>query len=434
MKLAISGGKPLRVEPFPAYKVIGQEEKDAAMRVLDSGILSRYLGCWHDDFYGGPEVKALEKEWADYFEAKHAIAVNSCTSGLYCAVGATGIEPGEEVIVSPYTMTASVTAALVFNAVPVFADIEKDYFCLDPISIEERITPRTRAIIVVDIFGLPFDVDAINEIARKHNICVIEDAAQAPGAKFGEKYAGTLGDIGIFSLNYHKHIHCGEGGVIVTDNDTLAEKMRLIRNHAEAVVEGHGISDITNLIGFNFRLPEIEAAITRSQLSKLESLIKERQQNCEYLADQLDQIPALIPPAIRKNCTHAYYTHTFKFKKDRAGLDRNTFIDAVRAELPVTILREGEGPLLTPGYVEPLYFQPIFQNKQAYGTKGCPFKKPWYNGSVSYDRGICPVTEKLQADEIFTHELMRPGMSRNDLDDVIAAFYKVWENRNELMS
>ena len=119
MKLAINGGPPVRVKPFPAYRVIGTEEKKAVNRVLNSGILSRYLGCWHDDFYGGPEVQALEKEWADYFGVKHAMAVNSCTSGLYCAVGATGVEPGEEIIVSPYTMTASATAALVFNAVPV---------------------------------------------------------------------------------------------------------------------------------------------------------------------------------------------------------------------------------------------------------------------------------------------------------------------------
>jgi dTDP-4-amino-4,6-dideoxygalactose transaminase len=130
MKLAIHGGEPVRTKPFPAYRVIEEQEKAAVNRVLDSGILSRYLGCWHDDFYGGPEVQALEKEWAEYFGVRHAIAVNSCTSGLYCAVGAIGVEPGEEIIVSPYTMSASAVAPLVFNAVPIFADIEEDYSSL----------------------------------------------------------------------------------------------------------------------------------------------------------------------------------------------------------------------------------------------------------------------------------------------------------------
>lgn len=197
-KLAIHGGTPVRTRPFPAYRVIGDEESQAVAEVLRSGVLSRYLGCWHEDFYGGPEVQAFEGEWAEYFGVKHAIAVNSCTSGLYCAVGAVGTEPGEEIIVSPYTMAASATAPLVYNAVPVFADIEEDCFCLDPRSIEARITPRTRAIIVVDIFGLPYDADAINAIAKKHGLYVIEDNAQAPGALHKGRFAGTLGDIGVF--------------------------------------------------------------------------------------------------------------------------------------------------------------------------------------------------------------------------------------------
>src|SRR5574344_1647548 len=249
--LAINGGKKVRTELFPAYRVIGKEEEDAVVKVLRSGILSKYLGCWADDFYGGPQVQALEKEWAEYFGVKHAISMNSATSALYCAAGAIGLNPEDEVIVSPYTMAASATAPLIYNAVPIFADIEEEYFCLDVESIEAKITPKAKAIIVVDIFGQPYDAERINALAKKHNLYVIEDTAQAPGAKYKGKYAGTLGDIGVFSLNYHKHIHCGEGGIIVTDNDELAERLRLIRNHAEAVVDAKGTTDLVNMVGFN---------------------------------------------------------------------------------------------------------------------------------------------------------------------------------------
>jgi perosamine synthetase len=428
MKLAINGGPTVRSKLFPAYRVIGAEEKKAVNRVLDSGILSRYLGCWHDDFYGGPEVQALEREWAQYFGVKHALAVNSCTSGLYCAVGATSVEPGEEIIVSPYTMSASATAPLIYNAIPVFADIEEDYYCLDPQSVEDRITPRTRAIIVVDIFGLPYDAEAINTIAQKYGLMVIEDTAQAPGALYKGKFAGTLADLGVYSLNYHKHIHCGEGGMVVTDNDELAEKVRLIRNHADAVVEDKGVTDLVNMIGFNFRMTEVEAAIARCQLGKLDGLLKARQKNCAYLAEKLGEIPALEPPKIRQECTHAYYVHPFKFREGIAGVPREVFIEAVRAELPVTKLREGEGPLLSYGYVKPLYLQPIYQRKIAYGSHGYPFNM----SAVSYEKGICPVAERMYEKEFFCHELMRPGMTRDDLDNVIKAFWKVWENRDQL--
>src|SRR5574344_900107 len=159
--LAINGGKKVRTELFPAYRVIGKEEEDAVVKVLRSGILSKYLGCWADDFYGGPQVQALEKEWAEYFGVKHAITVNSATSAIYCAVGAIGTAPGDEIIVSPYTMCASATAPIIYNAVPVFADIEYDYYCLDPDDIERKITDKTKAIIVVDILGQPYDVERL---------------------------------------------------------------------------------------------------------------------------------------------------------------------------------------------------------------------------------------------------------------------------------
>ncbi|MDR5586526.1 MULTISPECIES: DegT/DnrJ/EryC1/StrS family aminotransferase [Clostridium] len=430
--LAINGGKKVRERLFPAYNPIGKEEKEAVEKVLNKGKLSRFLGTWHEDFYGGEEVKALEKEWAEKFGVKYAISVNSATSALYCAVGAAGIGPGDEVIVSPYTMTASASAALVYNAIPVFADIEENYFCLDVKSIEQKITERTKAIIVVDIMGQPYDADAINAIAKKHNLIVIEDAAQAPGAIYKEKYAGTLGDMGIYSLNYHKHIHCGEGGIIVTDNDELAERLMLIRNHAEAVVEAKGVNNLVNMIGFNYRMTEIEAAIAREQLKKLDNLLEARLKNVEYISEKLSEIPCIEIPETREGCKHAFYVHAIKLKKEIAGISRERFIEAVNAELTPFEMRENEGVKLSSGYVRPLYLQPIYQKLVGYGETGCPFKCPMYKGQLNYSKGICPTCEKMHFEDLMTHEFIVPSMTKEDMDDVINAFRKVWENIGEL--
>jgi len=429
MKLAINGGKKLRTEPFPAYNTINEQEEKAVLRVLRSGKLSTYLGTWHDDFYGGSEVKALEKEWADFFNVKHAISVNSATSGLYAAIGAIGIEPGDEVIVSPYTMSASATAILLYGGIPVFADIEEKYFCIDPKSVEKLITPKTKAIMAVDIFGQASDFKSLRQIAKKYNLEIIEDAAQAPYGKLGNEFTGTLGDIGVFSLNYHKHIHCGEGGIVVTNDDELAFKIQLIRNHAEAVIDVKGYEDkkeLHNMLGFNFRMTELEAAISRVQLTKLETLIEERIENVAYLENKLKNIPCLEMPHVRDEAKHVYYVHALLFKEENMEVHRNRFIDAVKAELPPTLMRDDSAVLLGYGYVKPLYLQPLYQERVCFG------KYPFSLSNRVYKKGDCPVCEKLHNNTLIAHEFMRPGMRKEDLDDVVKAFEKVWKNREEL--
>jgi perosamine synthetase len=429
-KLAIKGGKPVRTKLFPAYNTITEAENKAAMAVLNTGNLSQFLGSYSADFLGGPKVREFEEKWSQAFQAKYSVSMNSATSGLFAAVGAAGLGPGDEIIVSPYTMSASAICALVYGAVPVFADIQEDIFNLDPKSIEAKITPRTKAIVVVHIFGHTADMDPIMALARKHNLIVIEDCAQAPLATYKGKLVGTIGDMGVFSLNYHKHIHTGEGAMVTTNNEEFAKKLQLIRNHGETSVKAMGLTDLTNMWGFNYRLTELQCAIGITQLERLEGYISARIENCNYIAAKLAKLPGIIPPIVYENSRHVYYAQAFRFKEEITGVPRNKFVEAVAAELPSAELRESTGKLIGAGYVEPLYMQPVYQRLA--GTK-CSFNCPRYEGTVNYDQGICPVTERMHYKELFTHEYMRPPMTKSDLNDFINAVEKVYENRFDLI-
>jgi perosamine synthetase len=422
MELAIHGGKPVRSKPFPNYNTLGEEEKLAVMQVLNDGVLSKFLATWSPDFYGGPRVQKLEREWADYFGVKHAISVNSATSGLYAAAGAAGIGPGDEVIVSPFTMTASATAALVYGAIPVFADIDPETFCITPENIKKCITPYTKAIIVVDLFGHPAEMKEIMKLAQVHKLMVIEDAAQAPGAKYYGRYAGTLADMGVFSLNYHKTIHCGEGGIIVTDDDDLADRLRLIRNHAEVVVKDKGTENLVNMIGFNYRLTEIDAAIAREQLKKLENLVVPRIAAADYLTARLSNLPGLTPPVVRPSVRHGYYVYALRYDAQELGVPRHRFVAAVKAE----------GMPVGAGYTEPIYLEPVYQRRIAFGRDGFPFTYSGYKGQVNYEPGLCPVTERMYYNELLIMDVCHANMQRRDLDDTVNAFKKVVEYISEL--
>jgi len=420
--LAMFGGSKTITTIFKRYNPIGSEEVEAAKAVIESGVLSQFLGVWHDDFYGGPKVREFERQCEAYFGVKHAVTVNSATSGLITAIGAIGIEPGDEVIVSPWTMCASATAILHWNAIPVFADIEEETFNLDPASVESNITPYTKAIVAVDIFGHSANMDALMNIAARHDLKVISDSAQAPGALYHGKYAGTLAHVGSYSLNYHKHIHTGEGGVLVTDDDELCERMQLIRNHAEAVVGEKGVSNLVNMVGYNFRLGEIECAIGIEQLKKLNDLVASRQRVAERLTAGLNGLWGLQLPVVESDCSHVYYIYSMVVDVDRLVVSRDRICEALVAE-------GVEG--ISSRYVN-LHMLPMFQKKIAYGSKGFPWTSENCHRDVEYGRGICPVAEDMQEKRHLGFAMCLNDLTDKDVDSIISAFRKVWGNLDAL--
>ncbi|MHA1570791.1 MAG: DegT/DnrJ/EryC1/StrS family aminotransferase, partial [Alphaproteobacteria bacterium] len=269
-ELALLGGTPVLAEPLPPYRSIGEAERTAVLEVLDSGCLSGFFGSPGPGFDGGPRIRAFEEAWRAQYDVAHAVSVNSATSGLMALMGAIGISPGDEVIVPPYSMSASALAPLFYGGIPVFADIEPQTFGLDPAAVAAAITPRTKAILVVSLFGHPARLTELRQLADTHGLYLIEDNAQAPLGREDGRWAGTIGHAGVFSLNYHKHIHTGEGGICVTDDDALAQRVRLIRNHGENLVEPLHIADLTNLVGMNLRMRDLSAAVGLAQLSQIE--------------------------------------------------------------------------------------------------------------------------------------------------------------------
>jgi dTDP-4-amino-4,6-dideoxygalactose transaminase len=410
------------MKAFPPSNLISEEEKLAAIEVLKSGNLSGFFGSWNDRFYGGPQVREFEKEWADLFEVEHAVSFNSWTSGLIAAVGASGISPGDEVIVSPWTMTASAAAILVWNAIPVFADITRETYNLCPESVLKTITPRTKAIMMPLIFGSARGLIEVKKIAEENGLILIEDAAQAPYVRTEGRWAGTIGDVGGFSLNYHKHIHTGEGGMAVTDNGEYAEKMRLIRNHGEAVVQDKGQEDITNCLGFNFRLGEIEAAIGRVQLGKLPSVVQRRFNSGKRLSMILEKLPGIRLPLFDKEISHAFYIFAIGLDLEVMGVSRDTVVAALQAE---------GVPWVYGGY-QNIHLQPMYQRKIAYGGDGFPWNLHSEEEQPDYEKGICPVAETLHDQEVICLQICQHDYDARQTELVGEAFLKVWKNLEEL--
>jgi perosamine synthetase len=420
--LALLGGPPAIAAPLPPCISLGEDDVAAAASVIRGGVLSGYIGAAGEAFMGGERVRAFEAQAAAYFGVRHALAVNSWTSGLVCAVGALGIEPGDEIITTPWTMAATATAILHGAGIPVFADIDRRTYNIDPACVERLITPRTRAVIAVDIFGQSADMRALRELCDECGLALLGDTAQAPGAFVHGKPAGTLADIGGYSLNYHKHIHCGEGGILVTDDDRMARRLALIRNHAEAVVHGDDPAELAGMLGYNFRLGEIEAAIASVQLTRLAERVQLRQQAAAALDHGLAGLPGLTTPYVAPGNSHVYYIYAMQLDAARLGLPRERLLQALRAE--------GVPGLV--GSYQNLHLLPLFRHKVAYGTRGFPWKTPQGSSTVEYGPGLCPVAEELHSRSFFGLALGQFAHGPAEVAQIVAAFRKVWSQLDAL--
>lgn len=406
-KLAIHGGKPVRSEPFPAWPVFGEAEERKLVQVLRSGKWGKM---------DGQEVATFERRFAEYSGAKHGIAVNNGTISLQIALLAAGIRAGDEVIVPPYTFLATASAVIMCNAMPVHVDIDLETCNIDVKQIEAAITPRTRAIIPVHFAGLPAEMDAIMEIARRHNLIVIEDAAHAHGAEYKGRRCGSIGHLGSFSFQSSKNLTSGEGGFITTNDDELAARCRSIHNCGR-IAGGPWYEH--HVIACNYRMNEFQGGLLNCQLDRLDGQIRTREANGDYLAERMRRIPGVMPAVRTKECTrHGYHLLMLRVDPARLGMSRETFIKAVAAE----------GVPISTGYPFPLYRQPLFMNA-AFGP---------YTGyrdagrGMDYTRVSLPQVERLCYEQgIFMVQSLLLG-TKKDMDDIVTAFEKVYENRGEL--
>ena len=304
-------------------------------------------------------------------------------------IGSLDVEPGDEIIVSPWTMCATATAILHWNCIPVFADIDKLNFCISADEVKKKITKKTKAIMLVDIFGLASNIDEIKKVIKGTNIKIISDNAQAPYAHFKNKISGSNTQIGGFSFNYHKHIHSGEGGVVITNSKKLARRVRLIRNHGEAVIKPK--ENLNNIIGYNFRLGEIEAAILLHQYRKLKKIIKKKQILFRYLTKGLKNLKGLSLPKDEKYQTHNYYIYPINLDIKKLGFTRSKIVKLLKNE-GVQGLMEGYALV---------HQLPIFK-KIAYGNKGYPWK---FNFKVIKNIIICRNAEELHNKTLLTLDM-----------------------------
>lgn len=419
-KLAAFGGtasvpKDRRHVQWP---LIEDEDRKAVLDALDGPRLV-------SDTDGVNAVSQLEEYWARRFGHEECVAVSNGTAALALALAALGIGPGDEVIVPAFSFIATGLAPVHQMAVPVFADIDPVTFNIDPDDVERRITPRTRAIIPVHLHGAPADMDRLTAIARKYDLAIVEDAAQAPGATHRGRPVGSIGDAGAFSLQVSKNIPtCGEGGLLVTQNAELAAQMRRGRQFGEDIVAGRDRDYISYGLGWNYKMNALQAAFTIAQLDRFDDYERARQENVTGFLARLAELPGLTVPTALPDTTHAWHILRFRFDPAAFGLD------GVRPQALRSALRRllrAEGVPLSQYQLMPLPDQKVFVDRVGFGS-GHPWSVTGAPGTTAGED--YQVTRAVIADSLTIQKRhLHPGAG--ELLGLYAdAFEKVWANRD----
>src|SRR5438552_2878054 len=395
LKLALLGGTPIRTEPFTSWPIFGKAEEKRLLRTLRSGKWGRLHGS---------EVAEFENRFAALHGCQHGIAVVNGTVSLRIALQAAGIRAEDEVVIPPYTFFSTASAVVEANAVPVFADIELDMFNLSFKAVAAVITPRMRAIILVYFAGQPADMDAIMAIAKRRKLIVLEDAAHAHGAAYKNRPAGSLGHMASFSFQSSKNLTSGEGGILTTNDDELAESCRSIHNCGRIPA---GVWYEHHVISGNYRLGEFQGAVLNAQLGRLEQQTRTRDRNGQYLAAKLRGLPGLHPQKRTADCTrHSYHLFMLRIDEKQFGAPRAAVLKALQAE----------GIPCSGGYGFSLPQQPMFRNK-AFG----PFL-PKASARLNYARTSCPNSELICREQCIWLEQNLLLGPRGDMDDIARAF------------
>jgi dTDP-4-amino-4,6-dideoxygalactose transaminase len=418
--LAINGGPRVKTTPniamFPGGLEIGEEEKKEVMEVLDARYLFRYYGPDQSP----SKVKQLEEEYAAYIGSKHCLAVNSCTSALICGLIAVGVEPGDEVIVSGYTFFASVAAIVAVKAIPVIAEVDKS-LTLDPDDFEKKITPNTRAVVVVHMRGMPAKIDRIMKIARKHNLKVVEDVAQANGGSFKGKKLGSFGDVGCFSLQFHKVVTSGEGGILVCDDDLYYTRAQAYHDVAAcwrkdrfAPPEFQG----EIFFGVNFRMSELTGAVALAQFRKLDPIVKRMQENRRRIKDRVTGIEGLDFREVNDEAGDVAVCFVLYLPKPDIA---RAFAEALKAEgVEAGAIYDSS----VPDWHIYAHWKMLME-KMMPSTKGCPFNCPMTprGREIEYTEDMCPNTLGWLSRTI--HLDIPPQLSNEDCDQIAEAITKV---------
>jgi perosamine synthetase len=405
--LAVNGGQRVRTAPLPTVndisgRTFGDEELANLTEAISSGKLFRY---------GGKFVTKFEEDFAAKLNMKHAVAVTSGTAAIHTALGALNRDVAQEMITTPITDMGTVAPIMLQNCIPIFADLELDYFDLLPESIESRITEKTQAIIVVHLFGQPANMDAILAIGKKHNIAVIEDCCQSYLSRYKGKLVGTMGEIGCFSLQQSKHMSSGDGGIIVTNDDELARRARLFAD--KGWPRGGGVREY-GFLGLNYRMNELTGAVASAQVGKVEGVVQNRRAVANGITQRLAGVPGIVTPKVREGCEHSWWLYPFMIDEAALTISPKDFAAAVSAE----------GIGVGHGYIgQPIYMCQILQDKATYGESQCPFSCPHYGKELTYKEEDCPNTL-----EILRRLLIAPCnefFTEQEIDDIAGAITKV---------